>query len=57
MIPMHFGTFQLGREPMDEPVARLLAEARRLEIEQRINVLEEGETMRLCPHEPHLTSI
>lgn len=57
MVPMHYGTFQLGREPMDEPVARLMAEARRLGIEHRINVLEEGETMRLSPHEPHLSSI
>ena len=23
MVPMHFGTFRLGREPMDEPVERL----------------------------------
>ena len=31
MIPMHYGTFRLGREPMDEPVKRLTAEAVRLE--------------------------
>ena len=47
MVPMHYGTFQLGREPMDEPVQRLLAEAERLGIKQRIKVLEEGATMRL----------
>jgi L-ascorbate metabolism protein UlaG (beta-lactamase superfamily) len=47
MIPMHFGTFRLGREPMDEPVVRLLAEASRLKISDRIRVLDEGETMRL----------
>ncbi len=28
MVPMHFGTFRLGREPMEEPVMRLMAEAR-----------------------------
>lgn len=47
MIPMHFGTFPLGREPMDEPVQRLEAEAIRLGIKSRIKVLEEGETMHL----------
>jgi L-ascorbate metabolism protein UlaG (beta-lactamase superfamily) len=48
MIPMHFGTFMLGREPMDEPVQRLLAESDRLKIRSQISVLEEGETMHLC---------
>jgi L-ascorbate metabolism protein UlaG (beta-lactamase superfamily) len=49
MIPMHYGTFRLGREPMDEPLQRLEAEAVRLGIKRRIKVLEEGETMHLCP--------
>jgi L-ascorbate metabolism protein UlaG (beta-lactamase superfamily) len=47
MVPMHYGTFQLGREPMEEPVQRLMAEAERLGIKRQIKVLEEGETMRL----------
>jgi L-ascorbate metabolism protein UlaG (beta-lactamase superfamily) len=47
MVPMHYGTFRLGREPMDEPVQRLTAEAERLEICDQVNVLGEGETMRL----------
>jgi L-ascorbate metabolism protein UlaG (beta-lactamase superfamily) len=47
MIPMHFGTFRLGREPMEEPVQRLEAEARRLGVSERVRVLDEGETMRL----------
>jgi L-ascorbate metabolism protein UlaG (beta-lactamase superfamily) len=47
MIPMHFGTFRLGREPMDEPVKRLTAEAARLNIKDQVKVLEEGETMHL----------
>jgi len=42
MIPMHFGTFKLSQEPMDEPVKRLLSGARRLGIESRVHVLEEG---------------
>src|SRR5216683_6909562 len=47
MIPMHYGTFRLGREPMDEPVKRLMAEAARLRIGDRVKVLEEGEMMRV----------
>jgi L-ascorbate metabolism protein UlaG (beta-lactamase superfamily) len=47
MIPMHYGTFRLGREPMDEPVKRLTAEATRLNIKDQVKVLEEGETMHL----------
>jgi len=47
MVPMHFGTFRLGREPMDEPVQRLNADAIRLGIEGRVRVLAEGETMLL----------
>ncbi|WP_263366409.1 MBL fold metallo-hydrolase [Edaphobacter bradus] len=49
MVPMHFGTFRLGREPMDEPVQRLTAEAARLNVGNRVKVLEEGETLRLSP--------
>jgi len=50
MIPMHFGTFRLGREPMDEPLKRLRAEAERLHIKGKLKVLEEGETiMHLSP--------
>ncbi len=47
MVPMHYGTFKLGREPMHEPVERLMAEAKRLGIEEKVTVLEEGEMMRL----------
>jgi len=46
MIPMHFGAFRLGREPNGEPVSRLLSEADRLKIRDRIRVLAEGETFR-----------
>jgi L-ascorbate metabolism protein UlaG (beta-lactamase superfamily) len=49
MVPMHYGTFRLGREPMDEPLKRLATEADRLGIKDRIKVLQEGETMHLCP--------
>ena len=42
MIPMHYGTFKLSQEPVDEPVQRLLSDARRLGIADRVRVLEEG---------------
>ena len=45
MVAMHFGTFRLGREPMEEPPVRLMAEARRLGVEDRVRVLGEGETL------------
>ena len=32
MIPMHYGTFKLSHEPIDEPVKRLRADAERLGI-------------------------
>jgi L-ascorbate metabolism protein UlaG (beta-lactamase superfamily) len=47
MVPMHYGTFRLGREPMDEPLKRLETEAARLGIKEQIKILEEGETMQL----------
>ena len=42
MIPMHYGTFPLGNEPIEEPVERLLMEADRLGISERILIPEEG---------------
>jgi L-ascorbate metabolism protein UlaG (beta-lactamase superfamily) len=48
MVPMHYGTFRLGREPMDEPLQRLKTEAARLGIDGKLKILEEGETMHLC---------
>ena len=42
MIPMHYGTFPLGNEPPGEPVERLLMEADRLGISERILIPEEG---------------
>ena len=51
MVPMHYGTFRLGREPVEEPLQRLQAEAARLGITAKIKVLEEGETMHLTASE------
>jgi len=44
MVPMHYGSFQLSQEPMEEPVLRLLAAARTAGVRHRVVVLEEGLT-------------
>lgn len=44
MIPMHYGTFRLSHEPMDEPLQFLDREAQAQSIGQRVLVLEEGVT-------------
>jgi L-ascorbate metabolism protein UlaG (beta-lactamase superfamily) len=44
MIPMHYGTFRLGREPMDEPLPRLLRAAERAGISERVVALAEGQS-------------
>ena len=43
MIPMHYGTFRLGFEPLEEPPDRLLGHARSLGIDGKIKILTEGE--------------
>jgi L-ascorbate metabolism protein UlaG (beta-lactamase superfamily) len=45
MVGMHFGTFRLGREPMEEPPVRMLAEGVRRGMAERVRVLAEGETL------------
>lgn len=42
MVPMHYGTFKLSHEPIDEPVQRLKADARRRGVEKKVRILEEG---------------
>ena len=44
MIPMHYGTFCLSAEPMDEPLPRLLASAEKEGIADHVLPLREGET-------------
>lgn len=44
MVPMHYGTFRLGREPMDEPLPRLMLAADRAGIHDRVVALGEGES-------------
>ena len=42
---MHYNTFRLGREPMTEPLPRLLAAAERTHVADRVRALAEGETL------------
>jgi L-ascorbate metabolism protein UlaG (beta-lactamase superfamily) len=49
MIPMHYGTFRLSQEPMDEPVERLLAAAAKAGVAASVCVLPEGETDVIAP--------
>jgi len=44
MIPMHYGTFCLSAEPMDEPLPRLLSAAESEGIADHVLALHEGET-------------
>lgn len=43
-IPMHYGTFRLGYEPLAEPPARLLRAATAQHLEKSLCFLKEGET-------------
>jgi L-ascorbate metabolism protein UlaG (beta-lactamase superfamily) len=47
LIPMHYGTFPLGFEPLHEPPQRLLAAARAHGIEQNVLVMTEGKPVVL----------
>jgi L-ascorbate metabolism protein UlaG (beta-lactamase superfamily) len=44
MVPMHYGTFRLSHEPVDEPLQLLDQEARAAGIKDRVVVMEEGVT-------------
>jgi len=47
LVPIHWGTFDLAEEPLEEPPQRLLAEARRLRLDlNRVWILKHGETRR-----------
>jgi L-ascorbate metabolism protein UlaG (beta-lactamase superfamily) len=43
LIPMHYGTFRLGFEPLHEPLERLLASARTHGIDDKLLVMTEGQ--------------
>jgi L-ascorbate metabolism protein UlaG (beta-lactamase superfamily) len=44
MVPMHYGTFRLSHEPIEEPLQLLKQEAVRAGVSERVIVLEEGIT-------------
>jgi L-ascorbate metabolism protein UlaG (beta-lactamase superfamily) len=44
MIPMHYGSFRLSHEPIDEPLRLLAEEAARHGIRDRVLVMQEGIT-------------
>ena len=44
MVPMHYGTFRLSHEPMNEPLQLLEKEAAAAGISDRVVVMEEGVT-------------
>lgn len=44
MIPMHYNTFRLGREPMDEPLPRLIRAATEAGLVEHVFPLEEGKS-------------
>jgi L-ascorbate metabolism protein UlaG (beta-lactamase superfamily) len=49
MVAMHWGTFKLTDEPLDEPPRRLVAERERLGIAaDRVRVLGVGETLEVA---------
>lgn len=43
LVPMHWGTFDLNREPFREPPDRLLAEAARRGLDARVTLLSPGQ--------------
>lgn len=44
MVPMHYGSFRLGHEPIEEPLPRLMENAHQRGVEKQICVMEEGVT-------------
>jgi L-ascorbate metabolism protein UlaG (beta-lactamase superfamily) len=42
MIPMHYGTFKLSQEPVEEPIERLIAGAQKMGVLEKVRILEEG---------------
>jgi L-ascorbate metabolism protein UlaG (beta-lactamase superfamily) len=42
MVPMHYGTFPLGCEPMDEPLRRLRSASTGRGLDESLTILTEG---------------
>jgi L-ascorbate metabolism protein UlaG (beta-lactamase superfamily) len=47
LVPMHYGSFRLGYEPLEEPLERLLESARTHGIENKVLVMTEGKPVVL----------
>lgn len=47
LVPMHYGTFRLGYEPLEEPLERLLEAARNQGIKDKVLVMIEGKPVVL----------
>ena len=47
LVPMHYGTFRLGYEPMDEPLERLLKAASDQGVQEKVLVMTEGKPVVL----------
>lgn len=45
LVPVHWGTFDMNREPFSEPPRRLMAEAHRRGIDGEISLLSPGQTI------------
>ena len=43
LVPMHYGTFRLSYEPLEEPPQRLLARARAAGVAEQVRLMEEGQ--------------
>ncbi|MCX6133243.1 MAG: MBL fold metallo-hydrolase [Ignavibacteriales bacterium] len=46
LVPFHWGTFWISDEPMEEPPQKLREEAHRLNLEDKVHVLRNGESFR-----------
>jgi L-ascorbate metabolism protein UlaG (beta-lactamase superfamily) len=42
LVPMHYGTFRLSYEPLDEPLERFRAEVNRRKLDGCVRILDEG---------------
>ena len=47
LVPMHYGSFRLGYEPLEEPLERLLAAARERDLQDKVLVMTEGKPVVL----------